>query len=291
MTPQAVKVDRPIFVVGNSRSGTWMMHGVLGRHPTVAMQTLEQKWVWKYGHYDDVSDRLTPEQATPKIVAYIRRFFENYQREAGPGRRVGEKTNDNALRLKYIAHVFPDAKIVHMLRDGRASAVSSARYWQKPFTPQYRKIFHVPLGMKFRLVGSYFWRKIKRCFGQKVAAPWGPCFPGIERAMKERSLIELCGMQWRYVVQTARAEGAELGPDRYYECRYERFCAEPVPVLAELLAFLELPPSEEVEQWVAANVHTQAVDAWKKHISDEELDKLMAEIEPTLRECGYLDGE
>ena len=281
------KVDRPIFICGNSRSGTWMMHRVLSRHPQVAMHPLEQKWVWKYGHYDSVSDRLVPEQLTDKIAKHIRRKFAKYQRQAGPGRRVGEKTNCNVMRIACIHSIFPDAKIIHMVRDGRASAYSSAEYWVKPFEPQYGKIFQVPLWQKIRMVSAYFYRKLKKLFVRnRAVAPWGVCFDGIKQAMKEYSLLEVCGIQWRESVETGHREGTKLGPANYYECRYEEFCHRPNEVLAELLKFLELPGSQELEAYVEANVHTKAVDRWRGEITEEELELLSKHIAPALKEFG-----
>lgn len=263
-------------------------------HPGIMMVPTEQKWVWKFGNYDHYNDRLTPDQLTDKASRYIRRRFEKYQRKAGPDRRVGEKTNCNALRVAYVHSVFPDAKIIHMLRDGRAAATSSSQYWKDPFhfTPQYSKIFHVPFTQKLRMIGAYAGRRIKRIFGKSQVAnvPWGPCFDGIKEAMETHSIIEVCGLQWRRLVEAAHREGMALGPERYYECRYERFCAHPQEALDELLDFLEVAPSQELREWAGENIHNRAVDAWRQRISDEDLASLMAQITPTLREFGFLDA-
>ena len=292
---EAMRIDRPIFVVGSSRSGTWMMHRTLGRHPDIRMHPLEQKWLWKYGHYDHYNDRLTAEDVTDKAIAYIHRRFRRYQRKSGADKRIGEKTNCNALRLTYVQRVFPDAKFIHMLRDGRAAAVSSRQYWLDPshFTPQYGKIWQVPFLQKVRLVCAHLWRKVKglKSQAEHTTIPWGPCFPGIREAMKTHSPIEVCGMQWRELVETARREGLALGTKHYYECRYERFCADPKAVIREIEEFLEIPRSEELETWVGENIHMRALDSWRSKINDEDMARLMKQIEPCLREFGFLDGQ
>jgi len=43
---------------------------------------------------------------------------------------------------------------------------------------------------------------------------------------------------WKHRVFKARASGRRLGPDRYYELRYEQLTAEPEPVLREICGFL-----------------------------------------------------
>jgi len=281
-------VDRPIFVVGSCRSGTTMMRRVLSKHPGIAMQLVEQKWLWKYGHVDFLNDRLTPADATPEITAHIRAKYEAFQREAGEGCRVGDKTNCNALRVAYVHHTFPDCRIVHMVRDGRAAAVSSREHWLRPGMPTARKLLNVPFTQKVRMVGTFVSRRVKRLFRKgRPVSPWGPCVPGIEQAMKKYSLIEVCGIQWRDTVTAARTEGNTLGPAHYLEVRYEDWCSEPQQTWGRLRRFLDVPPADEVNA-ILETIYTKAVDAWRTRVTDEDLALLMKHIEPTLREFGYL---
>ncbi len=289
MTRTTTEVDRPIFIVGSCRSGTEMTRSVLGRHPRLAMQEYEQKYVWKHGFLKTVSDRVTPDDVRSQDVAYIREKFAEYQAEAGPSQRVAEKTCGNAFREAYIRHVFPDAKIVHIIRDGRAAAVSARDYWIKGGQVNYRKALDLPLGELARRGVRHFGRRIKKRLGGTVSLqPWGPCFPGIEEVMRDHTLIEVCGIQWREVVETGHREGTELGPERYYEFKYEDFCRQPCDVVHGVLDFLELQPDAGLDAWLEENIRTSRIDAWRDRISDEDLALLMKHIEPTLRTFGYL---
>lgn len=52
--------------------------------------------------------------------------------------------------------------------------------------------------------------------------------------------------KWPRYVREARAAGADLGPERYLEVRYERLVAEPEVTLREILEFLGEPWDEAV---------------------------------------------
>jgi len=281
-------VQAPIFVVGSPRSGTGMMRTVLRMHPGIAMRPREETFLWRRGLPEDVGDRLTPEQATPKLISYIRKSYAKYQRQAQPGQRIGDKTTGHALRVGFVASMFPDSQFLHIIRDGRAAAVSARREWQADVRPRVRRAVDAPLMTVIKGAWKYFGRRVKRAFtGRRRVGLWGPRFRGVQKAVKERPLIEVCGMLWRECVETAHKEGTALGPKRYMEFHYEDFCRNPRNVLGEILDFLDLPPDEKINQWLDERISTTRNQAWVDHISPEELEALMREIGPTMKKFGY----
>lgn len=48
-------------------------------------------------------------------------------------------------------------------------------------------------------------------------------------------------LKWPRYISTARSSGAKLGPERYFEVRYEALVSDPEPTLRGLLAFLGEP--------------------------------------------------
>lgn len=132
----ATPSTRPIFVVGCQRSGTTMLRLMLDSHPRIScgpetrflegfepILTDDWKRLSQYG--------LSEEE----WIRRIRGFFEGIQQDyaASKGKeRWADKTPRYALSLPLVLRVFPDAQIVHVIRDPRDVAVSHRKrfgYW------------------------------------------------------------------------------------------------------------------------------------------------------------------
>jgi hypothetical protein len=143
----------PIFVVGCPRSGTSLLRLMLDAHPEVAIPPESHfiPGVWRvrerYGsgvafdaermarevfttlRFQDW--HLPPEGVLAQIRATeprdlagaIEAFFLAYARAHGKP-RWGDKTPGYALDMPLIAGLFPDARFIHLIRDGRNVALS-----------------------------------------------------------------------------------------------------------------------------------------------------------------------
>lgn len=69
------------------------------------------------------------------IASVIDGVFSYFATMNGPGVRWVEKTPMNVLHIAKIAEVFPEAKFIHMIRDGRDCAASFHRRWH--YNPQW----------------------------------------------------------------------------------------------------------------------------------------------------------
>jgi Sulfotransferase family len=141
------------FVVGAGRSGTTLLRAILDSHPRLAvaheshffaemLQTREryetdgslngarfledlarEAWLERHGlSLADVEEELASRPAS-NVPDAIRRVFEAYARARGKP-LYGNKTPDHVLHLPQIAAAFPDARFVHIVRDGRDVALS-----------------------------------------------------------------------------------------------------------------------------------------------------------------------
>lgn len=129
-------MDRPIFLVGCQRSGTTMLRLVLDSHPSIACgpetrflpdlrRVVGKDWerLARFGF--DRADWLRR----------IREFFGGVHDDYAAGRgkvRWADKTPMYAMSLDFVVEVFPDAQIVHVIRDGRDVVVSHRKrfgYW------------------------------------------------------------------------------------------------------------------------------------------------------------------
>ncbi len=126
-----LSLDRPIIILGSVRSGTTLLGNVLKQHPDICYWE-EPKHIWRHRHAYRRHDVLSAADATPAIKRYITTQFAQYLAASGKSRFL-EKTPSNCLRVPFIRAIFPDALYIHLIRDGRASAVSARVQWMNDF--------------------------------------------------------------------------------------------------------------------------------------------------------------
>ncbi len=128
--------ERPIFVVGCQRSGTTMLRLMLDSHRRISCgpetrfladleRVVDTDWprLSQYGYSQE------------EWLTRIREFFGGLQSDYAQSRgkaRWADKTPRYALNIPFLLRVFPDAQIVHVIRDGRDVVVSHRKrfgYW------------------------------------------------------------------------------------------------------------------------------------------------------------------
>lgn len=146
----------PFFVVGSARSGTTLLRVILNAHPEAAVPP-ESRFVTElWTGADDVQvsefldrlaahrqfqgwslsvDEVRPELSGREWVPYrdaIRATYTAYMKAQGKS-RWGDKTPRYVLKIPFLSELFPDARFVHLVRDGRNVALS---YAGMPFGPK-----------------------------------------------------------------------------------------------------------------------------------------------------------
>ena len=146
----------PFFIVGSARSGTTLLRVILNAHPRVTVPP-ESRFVvelWRDQHEVDVDgflaalaghrqfqswnlsvDAVKAELGDRRRVPYataIQSAYEAYAKRVGK-ERWGDKTPRYVEHIPFISGLFPQARFVHLVRDGRDVALS---YANVPFGPK-----------------------------------------------------------------------------------------------------------------------------------------------------------
>jgi hypothetical protein len=145
----------PIFIVGAARSGTTWVYDIMTAHPAVA--GVYESWL--FTPRDGVQSLFTPAHWPPgdsglgrllsreDLLAHTRQLTRSLlSRSIQPGHRfLVEKSPNHLFAMDFIQELFPDARFIHVLRDGRdvcvsvrAAAKSWGRQWQKSFGASVR---------------------------------------------------------------------------------------------------------------------------------------------------------
>jgi len=247
--------ERPIFIVGCSRSGTTLFAEIFGAHSDLC-HVMDASQVWDLRYYDPEADDFRDEShATDWEIARVRSSFALRMLMSGKP-RLANKNNQNSVRLRYLKKIFPDAYVIHVVRDARPVVLSNL---SRLIKDSYRQNF--PFG---RFPKPVSWRDYM-----------------------DKPVIEQFAHQWQDITGYVRAQGTELfGPQRYAEVRFEDFCADPSTVLNRLDRFCSLPPHSRSPD-VMDMIGNGESDAWTRRIVPDDLEKIVAITGPQLERFGY----
>jgi hypothetical protein len=142
------RVNPYVFVVGCPRSGTTLLQRLLDAHPQLAVIN-ETLWIIREAKRPvtlDLVSRLfenrrfrrleLPREEVERLVAgngaypgFVSAVFDLYGRSQGK-RFVGDKSPGYVRKIPKLRSLFPQAKFVHLIRDGRAVWLS-VQAWKK----------------------------------------------------------------------------------------------------------------------------------------------------------------
>jgi hypothetical protein len=198
------------------------------------------------------------------------------------GGRWGFKTCAGMFAHPLYRYVFPRAKYIYLLRDGRDIILSGNGFFH--LTHPFSRYQH----------WDYFKMITFGLTGDAGGCPFDlPERPSRNDAfMRNRFWVQ--ARSWREhvrMVEHLREENL-LSPD-VHTLRYEDLCQDPVSVLGPLFRFLDLELTDEVKDFAHQYLHARSIGKWKhyeRHVADcdEEMEAVFASMEPELRSLGYV---
>jgi Sulfotransferase domain len=256
--------DAPVFfVVGQGKSGTTWLRNVLNSHPEILckgegrfferdfvqvapLDDLEKGWlksVQPTSLYGAISSSeylriwiersvWTDGENVDKHLGNLGRLAVNYfltERLSKTDKKiVGDKTTfSHGEILNEIGTIYPEARVIHMIRDGRDVAVSMIHHmWN------YAKD-----------VGAFYDLEPED-LEKRHAYRKDPASAFAEGLFTEKRLTNIA-RSWSILVGKAIEDGPVLLGDNYAEVRYEDLLASPEEEVGRILRFLGAEASEE----------------------------------------------
>ena len=277
----------PIFIFGNTRSGTTIVQKVMTTHPGLA-EWYEPNALWLYADPGRIHDEFDESDATPRVQRYIRNRFLMFQRRHG-NRIVMEKTPQNILRIPYVRAIFPEATFLFIVRNP-FSFISSVEYkWQVPVTGGgvIRRLKDMPLSQLHHWIRRYLIQQInKRVLRRKYLSIWGPRYRGIHEDLKTQNLLTVIARQWAIPSKKAEHDMAVFEPGQILRLKYEDFVDDPISDMERICSHCGLEMNTAMVQAAIEMVKSDRKVKWQR-FDPGELARVIPEIRDEMERHGY----
>lgn len=217
----ASALTAPIFIVAAPRAGARRLFSLLARSPSVWWLEEAERLVLARCAPEAATDRFDAALASVETRAACRAGVEAVAAgRAGAGSPAGRFLLDcsarNALRVPFLAGLFPDARFVYLFRDPREHVSRMLDAWRS---------------------GRYVSRGSLPGWS---GPPWSlPLIPGWQ-FLDRLPLAEVVARQWDAITGTLLDDLAGLPADRWCVCSYDKLASDPGAELARLGDFLGL---------------------------------------------------
>jgi hypothetical protein len=243
--------ERLVFVTGCPRSGTTFVAGAIGSQPGFV----------DLGEVHPLKAALPSLSGLPAADAapQLRRILDRVRRFGLAGQLRGvEQTPETAFVLPAVLAAYPEARIVHVVRDGRDVACSLLERGWLSAGREGADDAGLAYGSQTR-----FWVEPERQSG-----------------FEQLSDAARAGYAWRRYVSTARAT-----TERLVELRYETVAADPDAAADPVARHLHVDPGPLAQAFGEA--HRRSVGRWQRDLDETQIADVEREAGPLLRELGY----
>ncbi|NNE27836.1 MAG: sulfotransferase [Saprospiraceae bacterium] len=274
----------PIFIIGAARSGTTLLGEILSYHDDLAYW-LEPKYIWRYGNPGAKDDFRPKSDASNKVSQYIQKRFSHFTKSQDKSRFL-EKTPSNCFRIEFINAIFPNARFIHIIRNGEDVWRSAFKKWtSKPAqSALWRRLTsnEIPLSELAYYGGAFIRDVVGRNLYPDRGFIWGPAFPDMAAYRKTHNIELCCAKQWVESVEYAQKGFQNIESDRVFTLRYEDLINDPRSTVSPLLSFLGLS-SDSLIDFASQHIRSGHQRLPQKSITAEA--KKM--IQPLQKVLGY----
>lgn len=203
-------------------------------------------------------------------VRWAARQSNRLRSDGGGPKRLLEKTPENCLRLSFLLELFPDARFIHLVRDGRRNVASLMEGWLRP---DLFRGYRIPDRLSVAGVPPDRW-------AFTLIPGW--------RDLAAAELAEICARQWvvcNEAVLQFRERDGHRAP--FLEVQFEDLAERPRQAIGRIAQFAEVDVRPDIlERLPAANLVTAPDDEkWRRHAAAiAGVERIIA---PTMTRLGY----
>jgi hypothetical protein len=259
MVPRRGPYDTVFFIAGEMRSGTSWIRRTVSAHPEIVCGH-EGSFFGRDYDREEIPVYTGPVSSFTRALAVsdeLRTWHElawnqwtdDYEEDlrnltrrsidyflakevARTGKRiVGDKSPQHTANLDEIHEIYPNARIIHIVRDGRDVAVSAMHHWWRLAKDREGGIFELtPEELEIR--DAY----LKDREG----------FLASGRSIFTEERLGQLARRWSYRVGKAHRDGTALYGERYLEIRYEDLLQDPPDTLRQVLELLRARRGDQI---------------------------------------------
>lgn len=287
-----------VFIIGSGRSGSSLVHELISRHRDVgfvsnvddnlafinskgsinnllfrsAIGRFTKKGRLRFAPseaykligrqvspiYANSCRNLRAEDVTPELRRAFRDFF--VARYRAQGKRVFVHKYTGWSRAGFFKEIFPEAKFIHIVRDGRAVANSFLQmdWWTGFLGPE--KWYLGPLT-------------------EEHQSRW---------ESSNGSFLVLAGIAWEILVTSIEQDAVNLGEKGICTTRYEDFLEDPVGEIGKLCEFSELDFEKDFRDRIDnSRINPGRKQAFLNDLSPAQVSELTSCIAGSLAKYGY----
>lgn len=287
------------FIVGTGRCGSSFIHEILSKHEEVGfISNVEDNlpWINLKGRYNNflfrtslgkltqkgkirfapsegyrlISRQVSPlyanssrdlvaDDVTPWLDSQFYNFFlQRYEKQR---KKIFLHKYTGWSRIGFFLKIFPEAKFIHVMRDGRAVANS---WLQMPWWGGYR-------GPE-----NWLWGNLS----EPYLSEWHD---------SEQSYITLSAIGWKILMNSYEQASRNLTKEQYLFLRCEDFLINPYETMENLLSFIGLPFTAAFENHFRKHkINPSRIRSFERDLTSEQLEKLECSLNQELIKYGYL---
>jgi Sulfotransferase family len=243
--------DTVFFIAGEMRSGTSWLRRTVSAHPEIvcghegsffgrdydreeipvytgpvssftrALAVSDEFRIWHELAWNQWTDGY--EEDLRNLTRLSVDYFLSKEVARTGKRIVGDKSPQHTANLDEIHGIYPDARIIHIVRDGRDVAISAMHHWWRLAKDRAGGLFELtPEELEIR--DAYLEDR-----GGFLASG---------RSIFTQERLGQLARRWSYRVGKARRDGTALYGERYLEIRYEDLLGDPSSNLRRVFELL-----------------------------------------------------
>ena len=295
---------KAVFVIGSPRSGTTLLENILNCHSHVA-EWYEPYYLWEKYFPSKENDIWQAKYLNTRARENIQKEFLIFSKKSKKP-IVLDKYPVHSFNLEIINTIFPDARWIHILRDGRDVTLSMKKEWHKRALIVERRDFRGLLRVTADMLQrQHYWRYrfmalLYELRANKSLNParylnkskwegkvgWGPRFQGWKEYLQTHSPLEFNAMQWVKCVKAVRKNWDILPENNKIEIRYEELLRFPEKHLMNVLEIMGIEPSDDFFKKIP-RLKRDNFHKWPKEFTAEEILQIKPILSPLLHDLGY----